>query len=106
MLAAGQHWKPNNLVFPTDRGTPQRAGNLHRAWKRLLTRAGLPDARFHDLRHNAATLALSAGATLFDVSRMLGHASIATTSDTYGHWTVEGREEVAGRLARALRGAV
>jgi hypothetical protein len=36
---------------------------------------------------------------------MLGHSSIATTSDTYGHWTIEGREEVADRLARALRGA-
>jgi integrase len=70
----------------------------------LLARAGLDDARFHDLRHTAATLALSEGASLFDVSRMLGHGSINTTADLYGHWTQEGREDIAVRMERVLTG--
>jgi hypothetical protein len=41
---------------------------------------------------------------MFNVSRMLGHNSIATTANTYGHWTNQGREDVAERLERALLG--
>ena len=39
------------------------------------------------LRHAFATLQLEAGADVFEVSRALGHASIATTANTYGHFT-------------------
>jgi integrase len=35
---------------------------------------------------------------------MLGHGSIKTTADLYGHWTKEGREDVAMRMERALIG--
>jgi integrase len=104
-LLAGQHWRDHGLVFPSDVGTPQGAANLHTAWKKLRRRAGIDDVRFHDLHHTAATLALSEGASLFDVSRMLGHNSIKTTADLYGHWSQEGREDVAQRMERALRGA-
>lgn len=52
-----------------------------------LAAAGLPRQRLHDLRHAFATLQLEAGADVFEVSRALGHASIATTANTYGHFT-------------------
>jgi integrase len=48
-------------------------------------RAGLPDIRFHDLRHTCATLLLTKGAHPKIVSEMLGHSSIAITLDTYSH---------------------
>jgi integrase len=101
-LKAGQRWQEHELVFPNTMGRPQTRGNAHREWKRLLRTAGLRDARFHDLRHTAATLALSQGAALWDVSQMLGHATIATTGDVYSHWTDKGREEVASKLEQAL----
>lgn len=104
-LRAGQHWQEQGLVFPSDRGRAQNRGTVHRAWKNLLLRAEISDTRFHNLRHTAATLALAQGATLFDVSRMLGHGSIQTTADQYGHWTQEGREDVAQRMERALHKA-
>jgi integrase len=104
-LKAGQHWRDHGLVFPSSHGTPRRNTNVWRGWKRLLKRAGLPDYKFHELRHTAASLALSEGASLFHVSRMLGHSSIAITADTYGHWTDEGREDVATRLERAILGS-
>ena len=72
----------------------------------MLKRAGLPDYKFHELRHTAASLALAEGASQFRVSRMLGHSSISITADTYGHWTDEGRQEVAHRLEKALLGDV
>jgi integrase len=105
-LSAAQHWREHGLVFPSRVGTPRKGSNLWLSWKRLLKRAGLPDYKFHELRHTAASLALAEGASLFHVSRMLGHSSISITADTYGHWTDEGRQEVAQRLERALLGDV
>ncbi|WP_374758253.1 site-specific integrase [Leifsonia sp. LS1] len=42
-----------------------------------------PRVTIHDLRHTAASLAISAGANVKAVQRMLGHSSAAMTPDTY-----------------------
>jgi integrase len=63
-------------------------------WEPLLKRAGLPDIRFHDLRHTCATLLLTKGMHPKIVSEMLGHSSIAITLDTYSH-VIPGLGEVA-----------
>jgi hypothetical protein len=55
---------------------------------------GLPDTRFHDLRHTCATLLLTKGVHPKVVSQMLGHSSIAITLDTYLH-VIPGLGEVA-----------
>ncbi len=48
--------------------------------------AGIPrPMRFHDIRHTTATLLLKAGAPIQHVQRILRHANIRTTVDTYGH---------------------
>jgi integrase len=51
-------------------------------FKSLLQRAGLPEIRFHDLRHTCATLLLTRNVNPKIVSEMLGHATIAITLDT------------------------
>ncbi len=86
-------------------GTPIRRDNLHdRCWKPLLKRAGLPDMRFHDLRHTCATLLLTRGVHPKIVSEMLGHSSIAITLDTYSH-VIPGMGEVAaGAMEDVLGG--
>jgi integrase len=48
-------------------------------------RAGLPDIRFHDLRHTCATLLLSKGVHPMFAQELLGHATIAITLDAYSH---------------------
>jgi integrase len=74
------------LVFSSTIGTPIRRQNLHRrSFKPLLEEAGLPDVRFHDLRHTFASIALSKGANINAVSKMLGHSSVKITLDVYGH---------------------
>ncbi len=47
--------------------------------------AGLPNIRFHDLRHTCATLLLSKGVHAKLVQELLGHSTIAVTLDTYSH---------------------
>jgi len=73
-------------VFPNARGNPTDGDNLHhRYWKPLLRRAGLPDIRFHDLRHTCATLLLARNVHPKYVQELLGHANTAITLDTYSH---------------------
>jgi integrase len=81
---AGDLWQENGLVFASEVGTPLNRHNLaYRSFKPLLKRAGLPDIRFHDLRHTCATLLLSRGVHPKFVQELLGHATIAITLDTY-----------------------
>jgi len=55
--------------------------------KILLKRAGLPNIRFHDLRHTFATHALASGVDVKTLSGILGHTRAAFTLDTYTHTT-------------------
>src|SRR5215218_3152741 len=74
------------LVFASQIGTPMNRQNLNsRSFKPLLERAGLPNIRFHDLRHTCATLLLGKGVHPKFVQELLGHATIAVTLDTYSH---------------------
>ena len=76
----------DDLIFPTDVGTPFRRSNLHRRWWHpLLAAAGLPRIRLHDLRHTAATLSLAAGTNVRIVADRLGHADPAVTLRVYQH---------------------
>ncbi len=52
----------------------------------------------HDLRHTAASLAISAGANVKAVQRMLGHASAAMTLDVYADLFEDDLDEVSARL--------
>ena len=56
-----------------------------RRFKKLLERAGLPDIRFHDLRHSAATMLLGMGVHPKIVQERLGHHDIGTTMNIYSH---------------------
>ena len=62
--------------------------------KPLLRKAGLPNIRFHDLRHTCATLLLTKGVHPKIVSEMLGHSSVSITLDVYSH-VIPGLGEVA-----------
>jgi integrase len=102
-LRAGSRWRENGLVFPTRYGTPQRNTNAWLGFKRLLKRAGLPtDFTFHNQRSTAASVAIADGATLWEVSKMLGHKDIRTTANQYGHLFPETQREMAERMSRLI----
>jgi integrase len=62
----------------------------------------------HELRHTAASLAVSAGASVKSVQRMLGHASAAMTLDVFSGLFEDDLDAVADRLdaARADAGVL
>jgi integrase len=72
-------------VFTTEFGEPCDPRNTFRALRVAATKAGLPHAGLHTLRHSAASVMISGGVPLKVVSETLGHSSIAITGDIYGH---------------------
>lgn len=71
--------------------------------KVLLKMAGLPDIRFHDLRHSAATMLLSMGVHQKVVQEILGHSDISMTMDTYSHVLPTMQKDAMDRLNDLLR---
>ena len=76
--------------------------NLTRAFQSLAKQQGLHKARLHDLRHFHASVMLQNGASLLLVSKRLGHASISTTGDVYGHLLPGWQKEAASAFAKAM----
>ncbi|MGH3573210.1 MAG: tyrosine-type recombinase/integrase, partial [Pseudonocardiaceae bacterium] len=79
----GNAWVDSGLVFPDPDGRPLHPATISTRFRELITQAGLPPVRLHDLRHGAATLTLATGADLKVVQDLLGHSSITITADTY-----------------------
>jgi integrase len=97
-------WKgsSDNLVFTTEKGSILHPSTVQDVLAVTLKAAGLDATKFHTLRHAAATLLLADGTPLFDVSRILGHAQIATTSDIYGPLVPEMTAGAATRMDQLL----
>jgi integrase len=99
----GSLWSENGLIFASESGEPINRHNLtRRSFKPLLKRAGLPQIRFHDLRHTCATLLLTRNVNVKIVSEMLGHSTIAITLDTYSHVLPNMRDQAAAAMEEAL----
>ena len=86
-------------VCSSEAGTPLEINNfVVRVFEPLLEKAGLRRSRFHDLRHSHGSHLIHAGASLAYVQRMMGHASIQTTVDTYVHLLPGGDIDFSDRL--------
>ncbi|MFO7942997.1 MAG: site-specific integrase [Anaerolineales bacterium] len=94
-------WTDKALVFAEEDGSPIGPRKMQKAFKRALAAAGLPDIRFHDLRHTAATHMLANGVDVLTVSRRLGHTKASTTLDIYGH-AVPGLQEKAATIMNEI----
>lgn len=89
----------DDLVFPAPEGgyLPQ-VGSDYGWFANAVKRAGIPRVTPHDLRHTAASLAVSAGANVKALQRMLGHASASMSLDVYADLFDSDLEDVSTRL--------
>lgn len=97
-LALGPAFEDNDLVFCQPTGRPYEPGQISKAFGALVRTTDLPALRFHDLRHTAASLLLSAGVHPKVVSERLGHASVQITMDTYSHVLPDLQREAADAM--------
>jgi integrase len=89
----------HDLVFCASNGEPIEPRNLvYREFQPTLVRAGLRRIRFHDLRHTYTALLIAQGFHAKFIQRQLGHASIQTTLDRYGHLLPDAQRAAGERL--------
>lgn len=69
-----------------------------RVFRPAVDRLHLAPLRLHDLRHTATALAIGSGAHPMEIKERLGHSSIKTTFDVYGHLFPSLEERLAERL--------
>ena len=95
-------YQDNGLLFPGHLGMPVNPMTLTRVFQSYAKRLGMDGTRLHDLRHFHASVMLQNGASLLLVSRRLGHASVATTGDVYGHLMPGAQKEAANVFAQVM----
>ena len=88
----------NPYVFPGRRG---RRNNIKRAWADALSRAGIADFHFHDLRHTFASHLVMAGVDLNTVRELMRHKTLDTTL-RYAHLAPEHRQAALAKIADVL----
>lgn len=102
--AVGEAWEDHDYVFCSPNGKHLNPGhNTLVQLKLLLKKAGLPDIRFHDLRHSVATMLLSMGTHPKVVQELLGHSQISMTMDIYSHVLPTMQREAVSKLDAVLR---
>ena len=101
-MFGGENWQENDLIFPSTLGTPLDPSNMSKDFKDTLKMARLPNIRFHDLRHTAASLMLLQGIHPKIVQERLGHSDISLTLNTYSHVIPTMQEEAAEKMDEIL----
>ena len=84
--------------------TPMNPDSAYRQLKKFLTETGLPNIRFHDLRHTFSTHALSSGVDAKTLAGILGHTKASFTLDTYTHTTGDMQKRAADIVGGFLTG--
>lgn len=98
-LKAGPVWSnPDDLIFTNELGRHYIILTFYKNFKRIAASIGRPDARPHDLRHTAATVAIASGADIKSVQDLLGHATASFTLNVYAHTSEQMMRDTAARM--------
>jgi integrase len=106
-LLAGAAWNnAMNLVFTNELGEHLKHVTVYKNYKKVVSSLGLPEARFHDLRHSYAVASLQAGDDVKTVQENLGHHTAAFTLDIYGHVSERMKKESANRMDKFIHSVI
>lgn len=82
---SGRKWPDHCFLFSDESGQPRRPDSISQFWNRFIVRNDMRKIRFHDLRHTSATLLINKGVHAKVIQERLGHSTIGTTMNVYGH---------------------
>jgi integrase len=102
------HGRVSRFVFPSRKGNAGHIDNLKKPWEAIckrakIARSGPQSVRVHDLRHTAASILVSGGASLPLIGQLLGHTQVVTTS-RYAHLFDDAQRAAVERLGAAIVG--
>lgn len=101
-LQAGELWENSDFVFTNEVGHHVSPNSVYNQYKRIVASIGLPQARFHDLRHSYAVAAIQSGDDIKTVQGNLSHATASFTLDVYGHVTDQMKQNSAARMEKFI----
>jgi integrase len=85
--------------------TKQPYTTIMKVWSRLRSKAGLPQLRIHDLRHQYASFLVNSGRTLYEVQQILGHSDSKVT-ERYAHLSTKTLQAAANSASVIIKGAM
>jgi len=83
---------------------PYTKDQVDKPWRDARDAAGIPDFRFHDLRHSAASYLAMSGASLMDIAAILGHKTLAMVK-RYSHLSEQHTTAAVDRMAEKFLGS-
>lgn len=89
-------------IFVKADGTLYRPNYLSNEFKKFLAKNKLKPIKFHALRHTCASIANAEGASLFDISKLLGHRDTRTTASIYTHTFDKGNANTVEKVAKGI----
>ena len=102
ITSQGARWKESPYIFTGEHGGPMNPSQLGNWLTRFEKRHGLPHLNPHAFRHTMTSLLLFSGVDSISVSHRLGHSSVATTTNIYGHLMRQAEERISGRIEEII----
>ncbi len=102
--ALGNKYFKSDYVCTWPDGNPFNPSHISRSFKLRMKNYGLPEIRFHDLRHSNGSLMIGQNMPLKAASERLGHSTIVITNDFYGHIERKIQVEIAEGIDKAIWG--
>ena len=87
----------------TNEAKPTEPRTYRNYYKQLLKQLGIPDLKFHGLRHSFATRCIESQCDYKTVSVILGHANISTTLNLYVHPNMEQKKKCINKMFKKLK---
>lgn len=87
----------------TNDSKPTEPRTYRNYYKRLMKRLGIPELKFHGLRHSFATRCIEGKCDYKTVSVILGHSNISTTLNLYVHPNLEQKKKCINQMNRSLK---
>jgi integrase len=92
----------NSFYVLTNDIKPTEPRTYRSYYKKLMKELGLPDLKFHGLRHSFATRCIESKCDYKTVSVLLGHSNVSTTLNLYVHPNLEQKKKCIDQMSRAL----
>ncbi|MEO6233049.1 MAG: tyrosine-type recombinase/integrase [Ferruginibacter sp.] len=93
----------NSFFVLTNDAKPTEPRTYRSYYKKLMKELGMPDLKFHGLRHSFATRCIESKCDYKTVSVLLGHSNISTTLNLYVHPNLEQKKKCIDQMFKALR---
>jgi integrase len=98
----GPAYNNSDFVVCWEDGNPYRPNYLSELFTKFITDQGLPKITLHGLRHSFVTLGNSAGETLYNLSKVVGHSTPDVTGRIYSHLDDDTHKDLLKNLTNSF----